>query len=1114
MRILHIILFSCLFLPLSNAQLSIGGFPESFKTTLNGDVPEVIMPDIPIGQIILEDAIFDTMDMPWRFAYPMEVSFNLTNSGRWEKLPDGSRIWRLKVTCKGAISINFLYDHFYLPEGGKLYLYQEDKSQVLGAFTQRNNKKHGKFATALINDESAILEYYEPRNSWGKGIISIAQVSHGYRSIGLMDDRGLGDSGACQVNVNCSPEGDDWQDEKRGVAKIVVNGSGLCSGSLLNNTAEDCTPYFLTADHCIGSLDAVTNPDASNWVFYWNFERPSCDNSGAVPEETSSGATLVANDSPSDFALFQLTENPADSYTVYFNGYNATNTTGQGGVGIHHPSGDAKKIATHDLSPTDAGWGGSGPAGSHWNVLPWSATPNGHSVTEGGSSGSPLFDANSRVIGQLHGGSSINCSDPPNDPGIYGKVSWSWENSGATDSRRRLFDWLDPVGGGTITTLDGTYGSCSEPVVSFISSHSTMFEAEADEDNFCLDYKEYQVYVRISREPSADAFISLDINGTATEGLNADYEISPSLIILNSANMTDFFTVKVYDDAYVEPNEDISLEIILDANGGDAVLSPTLFQHSAIIRDNDPDVSPDFEYLVFETPFSNGYDGFTSINPGGGDLWVLGTAEDASSQYFTVPDNASGQLVYVNDDACDCNMDMVSLISPNFDFSPYDSVFYTFNTYFLGDSYQGNTESAKLQISVNGGSFSDVPGGIIEGAPGWRELTYDLTAYNAESNIQIAIVYSDGSGWLYGMAVDNVRLHGIAPIQIQTEANVADFDEEYLGPLETVHFFDENSGKLMATIVNQSFHDFGCTQVFIDRGGDDMSTTYPFANSNPINHPLNKSFRIIPEFNNTASSYDLILYYTDEEIDFWMNQTGGDLSDLLIIKVAEASVAAVNPSNFGNFAVTTSFVDHSNLLSNHVLKATFHNGFSGFVAGPEPTPLLPVDLFDFKLNYKNQIGVNLWWNVGEEIDVHKYQIERSENAIDFSAIGHVLADLSKTYSYIDPLLLKGRYYYRIKIIDQDQSFAFSQIRTVDIRSEYNLSIFPNPASHNIYIQAEKEIVEIQLFDQTGKQVSENHLISTLQSKAASISIQHLHKGIYMLMVNMGDKIHWEKIIIT
>lgn len=82
---------------------------------------------------------------------------------------------------------------------------------------------------------------------------------------------------------------------------------------------------------------------------------------------------------------------------------------------------------------------------SFWKIN-WMATPNGHSVTESGSSGSPLYTSDHRVIGQLYGSGlcpNPNCSNPPNDIANYGRIYSSW-NRHPTEPRRRLRDWLEP----------------------------------------------------------------------------------------------------------------------------------------------------------------------------------------------------------------------------------------------------------------------------------------------------------------------------------------------------------------------------------------------------------------------------------------------------------------------------------------------------------------------------------------------------------------------------------------------------------------------------------------------------------------------------------------------
>ncbi|MCZ4318303.1 trypsin-like serine protease [Aequorivita viscosa] len=434
----------------SFAQKSDTSTPKSVVFNLSDptlvDANKKVLPQLNLTTIAVEDEIDGQNGLPPRFGVPVDVDYDLTNSGVWTTLPNDDRIWRLKIKCQGAVSINLLYDKFWLPDGAKLHLYTEDKTQILGGFTSENNRgkryEPAPFTTGLLFDENIIIELYEPKDHEDLSIISIDKVVHGYIELSqLADANGYGDSGPCQVNINC-PEGQNWQEEKKGIALILVNGSRLCTGSLVNNTAEDLKPYFLTANHCIDqlNLDAMGNTNASHFSFYWNYESSSCSNSSNYTPQSTSGATLRANNSNSDFALFELTESPLSSnIDVKFNGWDRTTIPTQGGVGIHHPRGDFKKIATHNMVPIP---GQIFNSNSHWRVS-WIATQNGHSITEPTSSGSPLFTNNKRIIGQLHGGDPyLNCDDPANDPGEYGKFSVSWNGN---SPQRRLKDWLDPT---------------------------------------------------------------------------------------------------------------------------------------------------------------------------------------------------------------------------------------------------------------------------------------------------------------------------------------------------------------------------------------------------------------------------------------------------------------------------------------------------------------------------------------------------------------------------------------------------------------------------------------------------------------------------------------------
>ena len=454
MREVTILIIGIVFLlfgNLSYGQLSTNEKPYSFSyDNLKWENNQVVLPKIDLEEISKEDSIDEENGNPPRFGYPHKVDLNLDNSGEWLSLPNGDKLWRLEICCPSAKSINLLYDKFWLPDDAKMFVYSRDKKQILGAFTSRNNKGSSSeprgFATGLVYSDSIVIEYYVPHYIQNIGFISIAYVIQGYRFFGV-ETGNLGRSGACQVNINCL-EGQGWQKEKNAVAAIIIDGRYLCTGSLVNTTSKDNRPFFLTADHCLNGHDALNNENCDYWTFYWNYESPDCNNPINEPEHyTTNGAVVLANNSISDFALLYLNEDPRDNSCIkkYYLGWDNFGNSGTSVIGIHHPKGDIKKIATKNTAPTTSG--------NFWSLY-WDQTTNGYSVTEGGSSGSPLINNDRHLIGQLYGGSSLNCTNPSMDYALYGKFSQSWTSNDTADNHRKLKPWLDSLNTGN-TVIDG-----------------------------------------------------------------------------------------------------------------------------------------------------------------------------------------------------------------------------------------------------------------------------------------------------------------------------------------------------------------------------------------------------------------------------------------------------------------------------------------------------------------------------------------------------------------------------------------------------------------------------------------------------------------------------------
>lgn len=419
------------------AQISAGGEPVTHTAAIKSSPPAVTMGQVDIAALLVEDSIEEEIGLPYRFGFPFDVSYSLQNSGVWEDLADGGRIWRLAISSPGAFSINLLYENFWIPQGAKLWVYSQDRSMTLGAFTDRNNKDHGQFATAPVSGDAIVVEYYEPANVRGQGRFTIWRVVHAYKDMfnygGTKYNKGYGSSGSCNNNANC-PIGDDWQVEKRSVAMILLsNGTRWCSGSMINNVREDETPYFLTANHCLGG--------ESNWIIMFKYESPGCTNQNGPTNFTVQGTTLLASSSTSDFALVLLDDSPPESYNIAFSGWSNINTPAPNACGIHHPAGDIKKISFDYDAVNSANYLQTSGT-THWRVAQWD-----DGTTEGGSSGSPLYDPQHRIVGQLHGGYA-SCASLTAD--WYGKFSLSWDGS---SSSNRLRDWLDPDNTGA-TILD------------------------------------------------------------------------------------------------------------------------------------------------------------------------------------------------------------------------------------------------------------------------------------------------------------------------------------------------------------------------------------------------------------------------------------------------------------------------------------------------------------------------------------------------------------------------------------------------------------------------------------------------------------------------------------
>jgi len=598
----------------ASAQISEGGTPPGLLPENASVIPPLPDPIVLIApnakQLLADDAQHPERS---RFAVPLDpVDIGPDNAGQWTTLPNGDRVWRCAVQAPKALGLLLLFDRFVLPAGSRLFAYASDGQQVHGAYTQASCLPSGQFLIGPVAGEITVLELFEPAAASSPAEIHLNRVDYvydpaGITPAGLPED--FGESLACNINVNCAL-GQNWQTEKRGVARILMifsNGAGWCTGSLVANTAGTAEPYFLSAHHCqiIGS-----SPNFAQWRFDFDYEAPACPNPATEPSRKSVlGCQRLAFRDQTDFMLLKLNPIPA-GYNLYFNGWNrtpATNTLVQNATFVHHPSGDIKKISRDNdpavIHTQTIDWGpgfGISPANSHWRIVP------DEGIYQPGSSGCALFDQNKRIVGQLHGG-NLNPANCTVSGAWFGRFDLSWDQGPASDSRLR--EWLDPANTNVLT--QNGYAQPVPPATASISGNvSTHWGAPMP-----------NVLVQLSG--GATSSTRTDAGGNYTFAdlvLGQNYTVTPlrDTSDVNGVSTFDLSTINKHVLG-IESLDSPWKIIAADANGSNSVTTIDIVEARKIILGINPAFPANTSWRFFpaNASFGNPADPFSGGLPAG-----------------------------------------------------------------------------------------------------------------------------------------------------------------------------------------------------------------------------------------------------------------------------------------------------------------------------------------------------------------------------------------------------------------------------------------------------------------------------------------------------------------
>jgi hypothetical protein len=419
-----------------------------------GNSDFIEMPAFDLDSVLRLDEINkENMRGSYPFAHKFYTHIKKGKDGNTFVLPDGTKVWQVGIRSEGAYSLNLLFTKYHLPEGGKLFIYNTDHSHIIGSFDYRNNSSDGILPVRPVAGESIIVEYSEPADAEFEAELEIGEVNHDYRDIlrsGPEPDIDTNNY-LCMPDVYCA---DVDETLIRSTVLLIIDGRFTCTGTLINNTENDETPYLLTAVHCLNSeLQYGVYKDMNHYiatsgtvVAFFNYSRSVCDTKMKATEEMS---LAIAHPKvileKKDLALLEFDQKPPMYYNAYYAGWSInTEEYMPPYTNIHHPAGAVKKYGFYTDNPYLTSYYDIFDGNSHLKILSWTI-----GSTHPGSSGSPLFDKYKYLVGGLSGGtSSCNGGTSPNGESDYFFALFKgWENE---DMNNQLKTYLDPKNTGAV----------------------------------------------------------------------------------------------------------------------------------------------------------------------------------------------------------------------------------------------------------------------------------------------------------------------------------------------------------------------------------------------------------------------------------------------------------------------------------------------------------------------------------------------------------------------------------------------------------------------------------------------------------------------------------------
>jgi len=898
-----------------------------------------------------------------------EFPLSLTSTNQYFQNSETGIVYTETFSNKGSAYIKLHINSFDLAPGDFVKVYSSSSTEEYiysekGKIVGTNKLMISEFWTGTIWSDSITVELHvtsSNRNNYGFNIDRVA-YGHSAKRINAAVER-LENTNSQETICSADNkeaivcyDGTEMGRKAKAVCRLLIGGGGLCTGWLLG-----CDGNVMTNNHCIG--DAA---DANNTDFLFNYQYDNCAGTiNATSDLQATSADFIQTSGALDFTLVKLPVNPTPTYG-YLSLSSTVATIGERIYIPQHPGGRRKEIAVN----TDVGGDANGFA------MVTGIGGNGARVTyqcdtEGGSSGSPVLRFNDNLVIAIH-----NTGGCPNGA------------AGRSDE--------------IIAAIAGNMPACGiddnnpdAPYVSAINNIQPISEATD------CSYQDIDLTIRIAKIATQNADVTLSVTG-GTATANEDFELLTTSVTFVAGNDTNkTATLRVYNDAFVEGEENIVISLALNANGGDAELS-NINQFNISILDNDYNAE-NSSYTLFSEDFENDLSAFTVIG-GAGSNFAIGNAAAASSTYFDASGNDTN-FIFVNDDDCNCDMsDERIMINMAFDFTDYVGASINFDYAYEDDNGTYNNDLFVQASTDNGTTWTTV--GTELAVTSWDANSVDLSAYAGQSNVLLSFFYTDTTNWAYGAAIDNLTVKAIGNAEVQVATNNATAANLPLFSAGTIDAFDATNGNIMASITGTSDFDYGCTSVEVSRNG---SGAQPYNGSVAPALVADKTFTITPTNTNPSGESTISFFLTEAELDGWETATGDMRANLRALKN--------NGSTPEEVATTiTAFGDNSKVT------ATFTTGIDG-------TYYFGNIAFLSTISFNANNGLSIYPNpVTNELNIKTTKVNDVKNVSVHNMLGQVI--LRKTVNSVNDLkintsnLSNGMYFLNIQTDNANQTIKF------------------------------------------------------------------------------------------